>query len=305
MTDDTGAMEQSALRGSMAATAGLGLIGVAWGILSGSQAILLDGAYGVIGIAVTWLLIQAGRIAREDPSRAYPFGRESVTPLAVGIQGFVLLATLAYAAYEAVMTIRLGGSEVTPGPALLYSGIATISSIGVWIWLRGRAKDSELVASEGTAWKLSAARGVAMLIGFTLLLAVTGTALDPVGPYIDPVLVVLSCLFLLPSPLAMVRDTARELLEAGPPVEIRDRVDTSVTAVLARHAVTRPDIRLAKVGGKLYVEIVARAAATMTIAEEHAIRTEAETSLADLPYEAWLTLELVPPEAILEDGPLT
>ena len=71
MTDDTAARERSALRGSMAATAGLGLIGVTWGILSGSQAILLDGAYGVIGIGVTWLLIQAGRIAREDETQTH------------------------------------------------------------------------------------------------------------------------------------------------------------------------------------------------------------------------------------------
>jgi len=302
MADDAAALESGALRRSMLATAVLGLLGVGWGVVSGSQAILLDGAYGVIGIAVTWLLMQAGRIAREVPSRAYPFGRQSITPLAVAIQGCVLLATLAYAVYEAVLTIGHGGSDVTPGPAVLYSAIATASSVAVWSWLRPRAARSELVASEAVAWRLSAARGVAMVAGFTLLLGVTGSSLAWIGPYIDPVLVLLSCLFLVVSPLEMVRDTVRELLEAGPSAEVRESAQVSAGEVLARHGVADPDIRLAKVGGKLYVQIMGRAAPATTIEREHTIRIEAEQALAGLPYEVWLTLELVPSDAPPDDS---
>ena len=46
-------LEAAALRGSIVATAVLGLMGVAWGVVSGSLASLLDGAYCATGIAVT------------------------------------------------------------------------------------------------------------------------------------------------------------------------------------------------------------------------------------------------------------
>jgi len=92
----------------------------------------------------------------------------------------------------------------------------------------------------------------------------------------------------------MVRDTARESLEAGPSASVREVVQGSVGAVLGRHGVADPDVRLAKVGGKLYVEIMGRAAPSTTIDTEHEIRQELERAPTALPCEIWLTLEPVP-----------
>ena len=117
------ARESAALRVSIVGTALLGVMGVAWGVVSGSQMILLDGVYAVIGIATTGLLMRASFLARTGPTGRYPFGREAATPLAIGIQGVVLTATLGYAALEAVFTILDGGSDVTAGSGIAYSVI--------------------------------------------------------------------------------------------------------------------------------------------------------------------------------------
>ena len=96
------AVERHALLRSMVITAALGVIGVIWGVVSESQMILLDGVYAVLGLLVTWLLLMASGLAQAEPSHRYPYGRESLTPLVIGVQGFVLLATLGYAAVDAV-----------------------------------------------------------------------------------------------------------------------------------------------------------------------------------------------------------
>jgi predicted Co/Zn/Cd cation transporter (cation efflux family) len=60
--------------------------------------ILLDGAYAVVGIALSLLLLRATTLAAHAPSSRFPYGLRAATPLAVGAQGFALLATLLYAA---------------------------------------------------------------------------------------------------------------------------------------------------------------------------------------------------------------
>jgi predicted Co/Zn/Cd cation transporter (cation efflux family) len=288
-------MERTVLRRSIAVSAVLSLLGVGWGLAAGSQVILLDGMYGVIGIATSGLLLKASALAGEGPTRAYPFGREAATPMAIGIQGAVQLATLLYAAVEAVYVILRGGSLVAAGPAIVYSAAVTAACVVVWLWIRSQARTSDLLASEALGWRLAAVRGGAMLAGFTLLLAVTGTGLAWIGPYIDPVMVLITCVLLVAPPVTLVRHALRELLEARPAPETRRGVEGVVARVTGAHQLPEPVVRLSKVGGKLYVEVEGQAAPSVTIAQEHAVRTELERELeAALPHEIWLTLELVP-----------
>ena len=57
---------------SIVVTAVLGGLGIAWGILTGSQMILLDGMYAIVGILVSLLLLWASALARGSPPGATP-----------------------------------------------------------------------------------------------------------------------------------------------------------------------------------------------------------------------------------------
>ena len=286
--------EQGALRRSIIVTTGLGAIGVAWGILSGSQMILLDGVYSFVGVAVSWLLMRASAMAQAPPSARFPYGREAVTPLAIGIQGFVLLATLVYAAAEAVFMIRAGGSEVTAGWAMAYGAVATAGSLITWRWLDQVAATSDVLSSEATAWRIAALRGVGMVVGFSALALLQGSGWDAAAPYLDPAMVLLTCLAFAPGPLRMLHTTLLELLEAAPSEEIQASVDDAVALVSAEFGLAPPTVRSTKVGPKLYVEVEGVVDASVTVAQEHAVRTALEAHLSAMPYDVWLNLELVP-----------
>jgi predicted Co/Zn/Cd cation transporter (cation efflux family) len=149
---------------------------VVWGIASGSQMILLDGVYGFVGVLTSLVLLYGATVATSEPTARYPFGRESMTPLVIGVQGFVLLATLFYAAVEAAFTIVAGGSEVTAGSGILYGMVATVGSLGFWTWIHRKATASEILRSEAVAWKVAAFRGLGMMAGFSLMLVLAGSA---------------------------------------------------------------------------------------------------------------------------------
>jgi predicted Co/Zn/Cd cation transporter (cation efflux family) len=270
--------------------------------------VLFDGVFGLVGIITSALLLRASLLAERNPSRHYPYGQHSATPLVIGIQGFVLLATLGYAAVEAVNTIRLGGSHFSPGYAMPYGVIAAIVSIGVALWLRRAVKNSDLVAAEATAWLIGGLRGLGMIIGFALMLFLAGSSWDAAVPYIDPAMVLLTCVLFLRPPLKMVRSTIHELLEGAPDAAVQAPVLEVIADVQRQFEIADPIIRLHKVGSRLYVEVDAYVSPEVTVKQEHEMRTTLDRKLKELPYEIWLNLDLLPkPEApigaVMENQP--
>lgn len=278
----------------MGVTLALSVLGVIWGWFSGSRMILLDGIYGFIGFLVSWMLLHASALADEDETTHYPYGKQAATPLVIGVQGFVLLATLVYAAVGAVQTIRQGGTDINAGWGILYGAIATVASLAFWVWLRARIGHSDLIHAEATAWRVAAFRGVGMIIGFTIMQVLANSSRSDWAPYVDPAMVIVTCLVFLPPPIRMVRGTVRELLEAAPPASVQQPVMAIIAEVSQRYDLEPPTVRMTKVGPKLYVEVDGVVDGDVTVAQEHEVRTALDQRLRSLPYEVWLNLEFAP-----------
>jgi predicted Co/Zn/Cd cation transporter (cation efflux family) len=103
-----------------------------------------------------------------------------------------------------------------------------------------------------------------------------------------------TCVLFVRPPLVMVRTTIIELLEGEPEPDVRSPVAAAVAAVVAAHGLRDPDVRMTKVGPKLYVELEAVADPSLTIADQHRIREDLRVRLDVLPYDLWLNLELLP-----------
>jgi cation diffusion facilitator family transporter len=291
----TPARERRLLVRSILASAVLGALGIVWGVAAGSQMILLDGVYAVVGIMLSGLLLWASALADRGPTRDYPFGLEAATPLAIGIQGFVLLGTLLYAAVEAAYAIRAGGSQVTAGAGIAYGVVVTAASGAVAVLIGREAGHSDLVRSEAAAWRLATWRGVGMIVGFAVLAVLDGSRWDGAAAYVDPAMVIVSCVALLPMPVRLVRTTVVELLEGRAPSSVHREVEAAIGRLREQFALSPPDVHVSKIGPKVYVEVTGTAAGDVTIRQEHEVRERLRELLDPLPYEVWLNLELHPP----------
>jgi cation diffusion facilitator family transporter len=287
-------VERRGLLVSIAVTAVLGAIGIVWGIIGGSQMILLDGVYAVIGIAVSFLLLGASALAATPPSRRFPYGRAGATPLVIAIQGLVLAATLVYAGVGAVFTIVDGGSDIDAGWGVAYGALSAVASLIVWVWLARQAGSSDLLRAESTAWKVAALRGFGMVVGFTVLALLTGSRWDGAAPYVDPAMVLVTCVVFLPAPYRMVRVTVGEVMEAAPPGSVRVPVIEVIERVREVYDLDEPTIRLNKLGPRLYVEVDVTVGPEVTVEQQHEVRVDLEQRLTALPYDVWLTLEMLP-----------
>jgi predicted Co/Zn/Cd cation transporter (cation efflux family) len=113
-------------------------------------------------------------------------------------------------------------------------------------------------------------------------------------PFVDPAMVLLSVVVLLPAPLRMVRTTFVELLEGAPSEDVQAPVRAVLDDLAARYELSGPELRMTKIGPKLYVEVDAFAAPDVTIGTEEELRQRLERAPETLPFDVWLNLELHP-----------
>lgn len=293
-TRDPLAREAAALRLSARVSLGMAVLAVVWGLVAESQIILFDGLYAGIGFLLSRLGMRAAALVEAGPTPRYPFGREALAPLVVGIQAFVLLGTFGYAAVDAVSVILAGGGDTALWSALVYSVITLVLVLVVRAMLVRRQEGSDLVAAEVAQWHASALLGVAMVIGFALAVVLKFTPLADLAPFVDPALVLLAGVLILPTPLGMLRSAYRELLEGRPSRSVTEPIHAAVDRLRAAEGLPEPELRIGKLGRKVYIELdwVVPEADGWTVADADRIRRALIQDLAQPGQLLWLNVEL-------------
>lgn len=292
--EDPARREALGLRISAAGALVLAVVGVGWGWAVSSQVILFDGLYSVIGFVLSWFGLRAAALVERGPTPNYPFGREALAPLVVAVQALVLLGTFGYAAVDAVGTILLGGSQTEVGPALAYSILALVASVVAYGVLVRLQEGSDLVAAEAVQWRASIVLGVAMTIGFAVAVAMTRTGWADAAPYVDPVLVLVAAALILPTPIRMLRQSFRELLEGVPGPEVTGPIHDAIEAACADFGLPAPTVRVGKLGRKVYLELdfLVGQGEGWTVDHADRVRRQLLTELAEPGRLLWINVEL-------------
>ena len=282
-------------RRALGLSVGFGLVlasvGITIGVVTGSQIILFDGFYTFLGIGLSWMAMRVSYLVATGPTTRYPFGREALTPLIIGVEGVALLATCAYATFNAVLTIIDGGSKLPSGWGLGYATVALLVPSGLWWWLRRTARHSELVAAEATQWLAGGVLGLGMVVAFLFARVIVGTRWAPGARYVDPALVIAACLLFVVPPTRMIRSTFIELVEGSPDVDLQGPARQAVDDVSARFALGDQQLRMTKIGRKFYVEIEFLVEPSWNVSQSDQVRRALTERLKELPHDLWLTVE--------------
>lgn len=285
--------ERRALLQSIWVAVVISAVAVIGGLAAGSRIIVFDGVYGLVGLSLTWISLRASRIVAEGPNATYPYGRESLTPLAIVLQGIAMLGTLLLAALDAVVLIIDGGSDVAPLSVVIYGLFSAIASAAFTAHLLRRAGGSELVRVEALQWRAGAVRNGVMVAGAVVAIAIAGTAAGGVVRFLDPILVLVAVAMLAPIPIRFLRSGVYELLEGVPSSAVQQQVQATVADICARHGLEGPRVRMTKLGRKLYLDVeIVVPVATWTIEGQDAVRRELLDGLASLDYELWASITL-------------
>lgn len=248
--------EQRVLQRSIAATVLVAAIGFFGGLLARSQAILFDGVYSLVDVALTLVALAVLRLMASERSPRFQYGFWHLEPMVEALGGAILSLACIYALANAVIGFSDGGHEPRLGPGLAWAALLAAVDLvmAVWIGRHARRLQSGLLALDARAWLLTGLMSLAVVLSFLIALALRGGAHAHWIPYIDPLVLASISLAALPVPLRAAWKAAREVLQVAP-----DDLDRQVREVMrqfvAEHGFEGFTSHVAKIGRMQFIEI--------------------------------------------------
>lgn len=295
--------ERGVLRTSIAATLLIAALGVGFGLYSGAASILFDGVYSTIDASMSLLsllavnLILADRSATGLPRKwkdRFSMGFWHLEPMILCLNGTLLISAALYALFTAVVSLLDGGRELQFGWAIAYASVTFVvcAVVAALEWRANRQVRSDFVALDIKGWVMSAGITAALLLAFVIGHLLQGTAWQWLAPYIDPAVLAVVCLVIIPIPVATVRKALAEILLITP-LDLKEEVDEVAAAFVARHGFLGHRAYVARVGRSKEVElyfIVPADAPPQPIGYWDALREEISQAVGDKGPDRWLSI---------------
>ena len=292
------AAEERALKVSGLGAFLLAVLGIGFAIDNGSEAILLDGVFSAIGFVMALLTLKVSRLVRRPDDDVFQFGYGHFAPLINVLKSLIMSVLCVFALLSALVTLFSGGQELAVGSALLYAALATLIGIGLFAYLRSAATRSRsvLVGLDAKAARMDMLLSLTVLASFGLGWFALGTDLEPWVDYLDPGLVTLLCLVVMPVPLKILWQNGREALLLAPDAAIQELVKDRIREALEGFPVKDHRVRMLKVGNMLTVTLHLRPADDFPLAgveDLDRVRFAIEDALATIDYDVGLNVMFV------------
>ncbi|GAB96858.1 putative Co/Zn/Cd cation transporter (cation efflux family) [Kineosphaera limosa] len=294
--------EQQALRTSLVVVLVLAALGVSFGIMSGSFAIIFDGVFSlvdafmsIVSIVVAGLITRsaANQLSRRTQER-FNMGFWHFEPMILALNGLVMLAVIAYGMAQAISAIVSGGRDIEFGPAIAYAAIVLVltATFGLIEHRATKRIGSALVAMDVKGWLMAGGVTGALLLAFIVGWFIDGTSAEWLMPYVDPAVLILVSLALLPAPIPMLRQALSEIALVAPP-ELREAAQRVAAEIGEEHGIPEQRVYVAQLGRGKTVDIVFHAPPDLpprALSEWDAIRAQIRDRLAGDDPHYWLTI---------------
>lgn len=295
--------EQGVLRISIGVTVLLAGFGILFGLLSGSFAIVFDGVYSLLDASMTLVaLLVANLIASStsgNPGKGrlverFTMGFWHLEPMVLGLSGTLLMGAAIYALISAIDSLMTGGRDLVFSHAIVYAVVTLLAAIAMAVLVRraNRTIRSGFLALDAKAWLMSAALTAALLGAFVFGFLIQGTHLAWISPYIDPAVLALVCLVIIPIPAGTVKQALADVLLVTPS-DLKEHVDRVAQGVVQRYGFVSYRAYVARVGRGRQIElyfIVPTDWPAKKLEEWDRIRDEIGTALGEDSPDRWLTI---------------
>ena len=294
--------EQSVLRISIIATFLIAALGIGIGLWIGSFSIMFDGVYSltdaimtVVALWVSKLITSSlGERTQERLVRHFTMGFWHLEPIVLALSGFILMGTALYAFLGAVNSLMTGGRELNFDKAIIFAAVSMVTALAMAAFDRraNRRINSNFIEMDAKAWLISAGMTGALLIAFIFGWAIQGTSLQWMAPYVDPAVLAVVCLFVLPIPVPTIRQALADVLLVTP-AELKAHVDEVAARVVALHGFRGYRAYVARVGRGRQIElyfIVPQGEAPRPLEHWDRLRDQIGEMIGDAGPDRWLTI---------------
>jgi cation diffusion facilitator family transporter len=262
MTSETEARQRKELllmNVASALTVVYAVVAVIIAIISDAMTLLLDGAYSVIDVLVSFTAIFVVRKLHEPPNDRYPFGYAKFEPLMTAADGLLLLFLCFMSIVTAMQDLMHPDPVEHVGIILVFTATSVFLCIGMGLYMHygGKRWHSEILITDSKLWLMEGMISLGICITFSIgWMMRHSPGWEDYTSYADPVACIVIALFFIVSPFKIFKNSLNDLTDACPSKEIRDRISGLAKYCCEKYGLAAVEyLRLRKSGRKLYMDV--------------------------------------------------
>jgi len=255
------------------------------GIVTNSLAILSDAAHALFDSATSLLLLVTTQLSLKPPDAEHLYGHGKIEPLGGLVGGIALIGLAVFLVFEAIMRLISGVAQVRHD---VVGFLAIGFTLGVDFFrmgiLRGKAQ------SGSSTVKASFYHAVSDFASTIIALAGFGLVFINID-YGDPVASMILGGLLAYLSIGLIRSSSSELSDA---------ISTSVVQDIRKQILSSKgvsvckDLKVRRVGAKVYVETTIGVPSSMELAEAHDVASQIEANIVRSHGDSTVTVHIEP-----------
>nr|WP_274609817.1 MULTISPECIES: cation diffusion facilitator family transporter [unclassified Pseudomonas] len=270
------------------------IAGIVTGFVSGAQSILFDGFFSLIATFIKVLMLITAKLIAKESNQRFQFGFWHLEPMVLLIEGSFLLLIAIYAFLNGVFGIINGGREIELGLVIIYAAVFTVVEFAYFFYIRHRNRTlkSTLIQFDNISWLVDAMLSVGLLVSFLAALLLKSQGYHDWAMYVDPLILILLALSMLPAAFKILRPALRDVLGIAPD-QLDDKVRNVMEAAKAEHGFADYVSYVQKHGRARFIEIhivLPDGYPLHSVATLDQLREEISSQLGQADTARWLTI---------------
>ena len=250
-------LEHLALQLSTWGALGLALLGITFGLVVPSEAIMLDGFFNLISFVMAGISLWVAWLVKQPDNEYFQFGYASFEPLINLIKGLLIALLSLIALVSAIDALLHGGRLLDAGIAIKYAAIAAACGLVIALIQTEIAKKtgSPMVKVDAKNWLVNGL--ISLSIGFAFILVgfIEDSQWSGFVPYADPTIVTTIIILTSPIPIEISLDNIRQLLLGSPQSAMRQHIEQLFQSAIEDIPCTKKMLRMTQIGRYLYLHI--------------------------------------------------
>ena len=275
----------------------MGLIAVAatwFGLLTNSHAILIDGIFSFVAVIIKILMIMTSRLTTRESSKKFQFGYWQFEPLVLAAEGGFTLIIVVYAFLNGMISLFSGGNAMNFGLAIIYALTFTFANMGYYLYVHrvNRKLKSSLIHFDNMSWLVDACFAASLFISFGLAYLLERTQYAHYGVFVDPVILIILSLTMMPVALNILGPAVRQVLGMAPE-GLHEKVHEVMDDFMVRYRFKDYVSSVQRYGKIAFIDIdilIPKSYPIQEVGDLDRIRDEIDKALGGKSVRKWLTI---------------
>lgn len=249
--------EKSALRISLWSGAVFVVVELIMSVFTRSQAILLDAVYDAVELVMILVSLTLVPLLYRPSNENHPYGFLQIESLFVVVKGAIMIAVTLGLVMNNIELLLHGGRQIDYSMTAYFEMFSCLFSILILFWLIhvNKTTNSPTVTMEIQEWKIDIVSAFGMTVAFLLPKLIDAAWMVRFSPYLDQVITIVLCLYMMPTPVKAVIEGLRDLFLLPPDQETIDQIKEIVTPILEENGYTELYYDILKTGRKLWISV--------------------------------------------------